>query len=439
MQNDQRQIITQRIDPKIIMANTILQLSAMELNQTIENELLENPALEILEETSCAGDCIDPNTCTFCPLRKNHEERREQEAESLDTGDFEHEYEPPYGVNYGEVEEDYDPLSNMEAEFTLQEHLRGLLRAAVPSEDYRVGEYLINCLNEQGLLGETPEFIALELDVSVDEVCRLLQVIQTFDPPGVGAQNLQECLLLQLRALREEDPSPEGSRINQLAERMVRDHFDHIAPHRYAKLARLLGITVDEIKQLFDYISKRLNPFPASQFRPPWTSRAVNNKAAVRPDVIIRRTELGYEVDIVGTESVGLSINPLWRTDYNQIKSGYGHYSEEYKKSIFEYVERAELFIRNINQRRQTLRQITRCIIDCQTGFLETGSRQFLRPLTRTRVARLLDIHESNVSRATANKYVQLPNQEVVSFHMFFNSSLSVKEAIETIIQQEDP
>ena len=97
------------------------------------------------------------------------------------------------------------------------------------------------------------------------------------------------------------------------------------------------------------------------------------------------------------------------------------------------------MFIRNINQRRQSLRQITRCIIDFQTGFLETGSRQFLRPLTRTRVAQLLEIHESTVSRATANKFVQLPNQEVVSYNMFFNSSLSVKDAIESLIHSENP
>src|ERR1019366_4322344 len=102
---------------------------------------------------------------------------------------------------------------------------------------------------------------------------------------------------------------------------------------------------------------------------------------------------------------------------------------------VVEYVDRAEMFIRNINQRQHSLRQITRCIIDIQTGFLETGSRQFLRPLTRTRVAQLLEIHESTVSRATANKFVQLPNQEVVGYNIFFNSSLSVKDAIENLIQ----
>jgi RNA polymerase sigma-54 factor len=155
--------------------------------------------------------------------------------------------------------------------------------------------------------------------------------------------------------------------------------------------------------------------------------------------VIIRRTEFGYEVEVLGADPYGLGLNPTYRDAYDQIKTGNGHHTDDDKKHITEYVERAELFIRNINQRRKTLRLITRCIVDCQTGFLETGSRQFLRPLTRTAIAKMLTIHESTVSRATANKYVQLPNQEVVSFDFFFNGSLSIKDAIEELIQEEDP
>ena len=129
----------------------------------------------------------------------------------------------------------------------------------------------------------------------------------------------------------------------------------------------------------------------------------------------------------------------MYRATYAQIKNGQGKYSEEDRKQITEYVERAEMFIRNINQRRQSLRIITHCIIENQIGFMETGSRQFLRPLTRTQIARQLDLHESTVSRATANKFLQLPNQEVVSFNLFFNSSLSIKDAIKEIVQGEDP
>ncbi len=438
LHQDQRQVIAARIDPKLIMANSILQLTSLELVQSIEAELLENPALETMEETSCAGDCIDPSVCPYCSARKARENDNEQQGETPDSGDHDNEYEPFLSV-LGIDDEDYDVVGNLEAELTLQEHLCGLLRAQVPAGDYWIAEYLVNNLDDRGWLDGTPQGLALELNIPEATVRRLLTVIQSLDPPGVGAQNLQECLLLQLRYLREETAEAAHIKIITVAERLICDHYDHVTASRYTKLARAVGIPVDEVKQTIEYIRTRLNPYPASQFRPPWAYRPTNTKATVRPDVVIRRTELGYEVEILGGEPFSLGVNPTYRDAYSQIKSGSHAHSDDDRKHITEYVERAELFIRNIHQRRHTLRQITRCIVDWQTGFLETGSRQFLRPLTRTRVAKILSIHESTVSRATANKFVQLPNQEVVGFDVFFDSSLSVKDAIEEIIQEEDP
>ena len=159
----------------------------------------------------------------------------------------------------------------------------------------------------------------------------------------------------------------------------------------------------------------------------------------MKPDVIVRRTEAGFEVEAVGVEAFALSVNPMYRNLYNEIKTGSGKHNEDQKRHVTEHVERAELFLKNLQQRRQTLKNITRCIVEFQTGFLETGSRQFLRPLTRTKIARALNVHESTVSRATSNKFIQLPNQDVVSFQIFFNSSLSVKDTIETLIHEENP
>ena len=177
---------------------------------------------------------------------------------------------------------------------TLQEHLRGLLRTAVSPEDYWIGEYIINSLNDKGWLDGTPEAIARELGVPTSEVCRLLGVIQSFDPPGVGAQNLQECLLLQLRYIREENTDEAMSELNTLAETAIRDHFDHFGARRHPKMARALGITVDEAKQTIEYIRTRLNPFPANQFRPPWAYRPTNSKGcrAPRCDYSAQRTRL---------------------------------------------------------------------------------------------------------------------------------------------------
>jgi len=428
IRQDQRQTVTQRIDPKLIMANAILQQTSLELAQHIEAELLENPALDIVEEVpACNGDCLDPANCPCCSQRLALASREKEGPEPLDL-------EPDlYVETVYEADDDYDPLGNVEAELTLQEHLRNQLRASLPDEDYWIGDYLISSLNESGRLAAPVEDIAAELGIPQEDVTRVLKVIQTLDPPGVGARDLQECLLIQLQYLRED------GRGDPVAEGIVRHHFGEITKRRYTKLARALGTTPERVRRALSFIATQLNPFPASQFRPPWVYKPTNSRSAVRPDVVIRRTEFGYEVDVQGGESFLLGVNPNYRELYNTIRRGNGHLPEQERKHVTEYVERAELFIRNINQRRKTLRLITQSIIEAQQGFLETGSRRYLRPLTRTRIAQMRGLHESTVSRATANKYVQLPNQEVVPFDIFFNPSLSVKVAIEEIISREDP
>ena len=438
LQNDQRQVITQRIDPKIIMANSILQLTSMELVQSIEGELSDNPALDTLDDAPCAGDCIDPTNCPYCSARRLRDADADPRSETPDSGEHETEFEL-FGFQTAEAEDEYDFVANLEAEVTFQEHLRGLMRNLVRAEEYWIAEYLINNLTERGWLDGDPEEMAAEMNVPAADVCRILAILQTCDPPGVGARNLQECMTIQLRYLLEENIDADKKHLIVFAEKMVREHFEHISAQRHTKLARAVGCTPDEARQALEYIRTRLNPSPASQFHPPWSYRPANSKSSVRPDVQVRRTEVGYEVEVAGADTFSLCINPLYRETYALIKSGKAHFSEEDRKHYTEYVERAEMFLRNINQRRQSLRAITHCIIDHQIGFMETGNRQFLRPLTRTLIARKLDLHESTVSRATANKFIQLPNQEVVSFNLFFNSSLSVKDAIREIILEEDP
>jgi len=186
-------------------------------------------------------------------------------------------------------------------------------------------------------------------------------------------------------------------------------------------------------------VKKQLNPYPGNGFRAPFQNESDRHGASVRPDVIVRRTSAGYEIEIAGHEHYFLNINSRYRSMYEELKNGKGSkYSGEDKKHIVEFVERADLFIRYINERRRTLRHITKSIVEFQQGYLETGSRAFLRPFTRTKLARTLEIHESTVSRATASKYVQLPSEEVVPFEFFFDGSVSAKDVIVELIHAED-
>ncbi len=421
-----KQTLSQKIDPKLIMANSILQLTSMELQQAIEQELAENPALEVPEEDLC-DNCEQPKTlCIDCPFRKQL-----VSADDVDLSIYE--LEQPAEFAY-DSDEETDFISNIGEQVTLREHLNSMMRASLPEDKWPIGEYIIANIGESGYLECSVEEIALECDSSVEEAEAVLSVIQTFDPPGVGARNLQECLRIQLARLSEED------RGNHVASAIV-DHFwQDMLTGRTGRIARRLKVPVQQVLEAIDFIRKQLNPYPGNAFRSPFTSDSARQSGTIKPDVIVRKTEAGYEIEVVGYEQYFLRISPKYRAMYEELKNGRANgYSKEDRKHVTEFVERAELFIKYINERRRTLRQITKAIVEYQQGYIETGSRAFLRPLTRTKLAKYLGIHESTVSRATVGKYVQLPSEEVVSFDFFFDSSTSVKDMIIELIKSEDP
>lgn len=421
-----KQTLSQKIDPKLIMANTILQLTTAELQQVIEQELAENPALEVPDDDPCEN-CDQPKTlCIDCPFHK--------EAVSADDVDLSvYELEQPLEfANDAADDEEGDFISNIRAEITLSDYLNTSLRAVLDSKHWDMGEYVVSYINDAGYLETCVEDIALQLSADMDEVETVLRVIQTLDPPGVGARDLQECLRIQLERLAEEDQG------NEIALAMVRDFWQEMLAGKIGRIARRLKVSAKDVVAAIDFIKKQLNPYPGNSFRPPYQNEP-DRGAAVRPDVIIRRTANGYEIEVLGGEQYVLGISSNYRRMYEDMRNGGGkEYSKEDRKHIQEFVERADLFIRNINQRRRTLRHITKLIAEYQQGYLETGAKSFLRPLTRTRIARMANMHESTVSRATANKYIQLPSEEVVSFDFFFDSSVSVKDMIGDLIASED-
>lgn len=421
-----RQTLSQKIDPKLIMANNILQLTSLELQQAVEQELAENPALEVPEDDPCEN-CDQPKTlCIDCPFHKA--------AISTDDTDLSiYELEQPMDFAPDADDAEGDFIANIRAEVTLHDHLTEHLRAALSSNHWKTGEYIISNISDSGYLEVSVEEIAHELGRDIEEVEDVLAVIQTFDPPGVGARDLQECLKLQLERLEEDEKG------NPVALAMVRDYWAEMLGGKVGRIARRLRVTAKDVLAAIDFIKRQLNPYPGNAFRPPYQTDAGDVSATVRPDVIVRRTPAGFEIEVTGHDQYALNINSTYRRMYEEIKNGgASRYSKEDRKHVIEFVERADLFIRNINQRRRTLRQITKAIVEFQQAYLETGQRTYLRPLTRTRIARQLKMHESTVSRATANKYIQLPSEEVVSFDFFFDGSMSVRDLIGELIATED-
>lgn len=424
-----RQTLSQKIDPKIILANNVLACSTLELTEMIQQELADNPALEHPDEDICPA-CGGPrDQCVDCPYQR--EQQTPETKEEIDWSDW---LAPDveYVGDLSQADEEFDPISNLSTQHTLHDHLLDQLRAVTDNESFEIGEAIIGSISGTGYFEGSLEEIAGDAKTTAAQARFVLDLIQTFDPAGVGATSLQECLSIQLRALDEQTP------VSRLALSMVENHWADTHSRRINRLSRQLRAQKKVVQDALDFIRDHLTPHPGESFRLPWDTHP-ENMQSVQPDILVRRTTAGYEIDVLITESQALALNTKYREAYGSIRNGGAkNYSADERRHIVEYVERAEAFIRSILQRRKTLRAITRHVVEFQQGYVETSQKNFLRPLTRTQVAKALGIHESTVSRATANKWVQLPSEEVVGFDLFFDGSISVKDLIQEIIARED-
>ena len=424
-----------KVTPKQIAANYILQLSSLELQDVINQELEENPALDLEEVQVCplCGNPLTGRVCLNC-FGAGKAGAAEQYSDS----------EPLEGTSLlsrdEEEGDEFDPIVRAEAEQTLAEYLSWNVRVLLPKRLHIVAEYLIGNLNDNGYLEGSLEDAATACQVSLEDAERVLKVIQSIEPWGLGARDIQECLLIQMEHLAEA-----GEDVPPHARAIVAEHFRELGEHKFGDVAQALRITRDEVQAAWDYIKTNLNPYPAQAFAagPDGTSIG-GRQVTLRPDVIIVKSEQDdFEVEVIESRRFSLKVNPVYRQLVGQIqaartaKTVAPSMDDREKQHIREYVTRAKFFIDNINQRRQTMARITQVIVECQRDFLEKGI-QSLRPLTRAEVGERIGMHESTVSRATAGKYVLLPAGQVVPFSLFFTASLGTKDVIKNIIDAED-
>jgi RNA polymerase sigma-54 factor len=453
---DQSQNIiqSQKIAPHLIQASEILQCSNQELIQAIERELMENPALESAE-TSTEG-CVEcPKAiglCANCPRRNQADasfspttdpnQSTQDNASEQDSSDGPVDDDYVDYVSVTDNEERFDPISLKPSSTNLRDHLlSGLRSMASPGKILSTAEYLVNCLDERGWLKYDEVEVLAVLDIDHEILSSATRLLQSCDPPGIGARDLRDCLLLQLRHLESEGTG------HPLATQLVDQYWDSLAQRRYDQTARKLKTTRDAIEEAVKFIQGELSPDPAGQYRQPWEYKPDTQSDTVRPDVIIRRIETGFEIEVASLQYPGLNVSARYRKLYEQIKSGTANGNDvktarlslQERRHIVQYVERADIFLKNLLQRQKTIERITRFLIEAQQGFVDTGSRSFLLPLTRTELARRTGLHESTVSRALLHKYVQLPSQEVLQFDSFFASAGSAKEAIASMIAEESP
>ncbi|MGO8949280.1 MAG: RNA polymerase factor sigma-54 [Ktedonobacterales bacterium] len=424
------------ISAKLIASIKILQYSAEELEQSIAHELDQNPALEVDEQAQCLR-CGTPLLMGVCPTCDWQADGPWTDlARSLSDGD---------DVDYqsrdlaAAEESEYDPLEFVRSAGSLGEYLLRQLGVSLPVDDQPIAEYLVGNLNTHGYLTVSVEETANVLNVSEDRVQSVLLALQSLDPPGIGARDLRECLLIQLDGFEQQGMAP------PIARRLLEDHLTELGEHHFAEIAHELGVSGSQVKVAWRFIRSNLNPYPAHAFEfdgvPDLGLGVVSERSVlIRPDVVIRRVEQGFEAEVVERRRYRFNINSVYRSLYQQSKAHSGVHvdlSDEERQHVRRYAARARFFMDCVAQRWDTLMTISDALIAHQYEFLDKGVR-FLRPLTRGELASYVGLHESTVSRATSNKYVLLPTGRTVPFDDFFDGSLAAKDAIRDILATED-
>ncbi|HWP23214.1 MAG TPA: RNA polymerase factor sigma-54 [Candidatus Binatia bacterium] len=427
--------------PQLQQAIKLLQLSRVELEEMVLKELQENPALEegAPEESEAAAE--PPREESAAPPAAEPSEatinREISAVDKIGTLDWQEYLDTHSNAIHGSLtaeanadDSDAPPSweNSLTKKTTLEDHLIWQLRLSkITERESTIGLYIIQNLDERGYLAVTLEEICSATESTPEEAEAVLRRIQFFDPVGVAARDLRECLLVQLENLQLRD---------SLAARIVDGYLHFLESKRYEKLAKDLGVTVDEIAEAV-HVIELLEPKPARGFEQ-------DDVRTVLPDVFVEKVGDEYLIYLNDDGVPRLRVSSLYRRMAGQE----GAAEEQARQYLQEKVRAATWLIKSIQQRQQTLFRVTQSIFKFQQEFLEHGVSH-LKPMVLRDVAEDIHMHESTVSRATANKYVHTP-QGLFELKFFFQSGLkggngedvaseSVKEKIRKIIASEDP
>jgi len=418
----QRLMLTQKMQQAI----QILQLSSIELDQYVQQELETNPVLEQIQK--------EPEAEKETPQESaSSDDSGKLEDEPFDLDAFASQWSDPHregrdlsrNPDADARRQYYENSITREESFSAR--LLTQLRLAAPDDRaYQIGERIIGDIDDKGYFTGSLEEIARELAAPLDEVEDALQLIQRLEPTGVGARDVVECLLLQI-----EVEYPEEVQLKTL----VADHLEALEHRQIPKIAKAMGITPERVEQLKDMLAA-LNPWPGHEY-------SSDPPQYVTPDVIVEKLEDGDYITYLSSDSVPeLRIS----SEYRRLMRSGGTVREA-KQYIRGKMESARWLIRNIEQRQSTILRIATAIAEVQKAFLDKGI-EYIRPLTLQEIADEVGVHEATVSRTTRGKYMQTP-QGLFEMKFFFSPGLrrdsgenqsarSVQSMIKNLIDEED-
>lgn len=399
---------------------SLLALSNLELRDKVLAELAENPALELLEERvcpSCHRRLPSDAPCSFCSLQTGADEPivflSPREAAS-----------PPKMTS----QDGERPEQDLAAPEDLALYMLQQLASDILPSDRYLAAYVLSSLDDDGFIQDPPQIIARSTRSELSQVQRVLDLISHADPPGLATLGPRDALLVQLDLLDPEDA------ITQLARRILTEAFAELGRREFDRIAHKLGVSVKKVRQTAAFIQENLNPYPARAF---WGSGRQPQEADPNvyhsPDIQVSQNASNGNgqlvVEIFAPVSGWLRVNPMFRQAMTEK-------SQDVSDEWTRHIERASLFVKCMQQRNNTMRRLMELLTSEQREFILLGDRH-LKPMTRARLAKEIGVHESTVSRAVSHKAIGLPDGRIIPLNRFFDRSLSIRDRIREIIDEE--
>ncbi len=426
--------------PSLQQAIKLLQMSKLELEEVLNQEIVENPILEEEQEETAETETVErqeeaketpaPSAQQTAP--EAGEAPPEKERDSFDEIDFDSYFQEYLDNSYNPrqyEEREQVPLENtLSRPPGLAEYLNWQLSMSNASPQVReIAAYLIGNTDEDGYLRVSREEIAAAGFQNEADVEAAIGLVRSFDPPGICAADLPDCLMLQIRTLGIENP---------LIEKIIREHWLEFLNRQFAQLSRTLGVAMSQLQAVVEII-KNLEPKPGRKYS---TERTIY----VEPDVAVRKIGDEYVIQLNEDGLPKLRISSAYR---RMLRGGNGLIGEEAAAYLKEKMRSAVWLIKSLDQRQRTIYKVADSIVRHQRAFLDHGI-EHLRPLVLRDVANDIGMHESTVSRVVSNKYIHTP-RGLLPMKYFFHSgidsttgddvsSLSIKSKIARIIGEED-
>ena len=415
--------------PQLQMAIKLLQLSRLELMDTIQTELEENPALEEVPESTSAEQSADQTEAATTESSEVKEVTIEDKIqEDIDWINYLDEYNTPGRVHYESEDRDTPRFESFIASHeSLNDHLLWQFLMTKPEqEEERIVSLIIGNLNKDGYLDASVEEIAHTSRSPPEKIEETLSIIQTFDPIGVGARDLSECLLIQAKFLGLDDT---------IVIDIITNHLSDLEKKNYKAVCKALKKSMDEVVSAINVI-KSLEPKPGRQF-------SDETPQYINPDIYVYKLENEFVIMLNDDGMPKLRVNSFYKSSISRGKNISGE-AEDY---IHDKMRSAAWLIKSIHQRQKTIYRVMESILAFQREFFDKGIA-YLKPMVLRDVAQDIQMHESTISRVTTNKYAFTP-QGIFELKYFFNSSIrrsqggsiasaSVQDKIRQIIAGED-